>query len=477
MKIPFPRADQVACAMPSPSNFQHAGFQGMMGISRREITPPAGIYARNWGAAEHDTAETIHRPLWVSVLTLADSADSLPLILIDADLGWWRTPQVFEAFRQSIRNAIDIPVERLIVALSHTHAGPPLMEIDPELPGSDRLRSWMDALPGLVSAAVREAWTNAHPSLLEWHSGSCGLASLRDFADPFSDSRLPRYLCGFNPEQRADQTLWVGRITGIDGQMRGTLVNYACHPTTLAWQNKAISPDYVGAMRETIQQATGAPAFFLLGACGELAPRYQYTADLEVADAHGRELGYAALSVLSGMELAGTCLRFTGTMESGAPLAVWTREPVLHSKSLSAASPRVVLPLKDWPSAEDLERQRVACMDRALAERLRRKRDIRRGLGDGHEFSLPLTVWKIGSAILVGSCCEAYSILQQELRRRFPGMPLICMNLINGSLGYLPPADHYDLDIYPVWQTPFDRGSLERLLEAMTRAIRELLEK
>jgi hypothetical protein len=75
---------------------------------------------------------------------------------------------------------------------------------------------------------------------------------------------------------------------------------------------------------------------------------------------------------------------------------------------------------------------------------------------------------------LIGSCCEPYSILQTELRRKFAGKSIICMNLINGSLGYLPPADLYDTEIYPVWQTPFDRGSLEKTVQAMTQAIHDI---
>ena len=50
------------------------------------------------------------------------------------------------------------------------------------------------------------------------------------------------------------------------------------------------------------------------------------------------------------------------------------------------------------------------------------------------------------------------------------------MNLINGSLGYLSPAELYDTDMYPVWQTPFDRGSLERVLAAMTEVIEDVFE-
>jgi hypothetical protein len=49
------------------------------------------------------------------------------------------------------------------------------------------------------------------------------------------------------------------------------------------------------------------------------------------------------------------------------------------------------------------------------------------------------------------------------------------MNLINGSIGYLPPAELYDSDLYTVWQPPFDRDSYERLLETMTQAISDVL--
>lgn len=214
---------------------------------------------------------------------------------------------------------------------------------------------------------------------------------------------------------------------------------------------------------------------FLQGASGELAPRYQYVGAPEVADRHGGQLGFAALAALHDMESPGMALAYTGVMESGAPLAVWKPQPCVVSTTLKAIETTVELEIKDWPSADELERQRIACTDRALQERLKRKRDIRRSLGDGKTFALPIHAWRMGDAILIGSCCEAYSMLQQELRRRFPNNAIICMNLINGSIGYLPPAKLYDVDVYQVWQTPFARGSLERLLEAMTRVIDDLL--
>lgn len=453
--------------------FHHDSYRGWIGVARTDITPPIGIYSRNWGAATHDLAESIHRPLTLTALTLSSTAGGPPQVFVDADLGWWKSLTTARRFLSRIQEALSLSPQNLIFALTHTHSGPPLMDADDSLPGNDLLRDWMEKLVEATIETVRKARQSEFEAMLEWSEGRCGLATVRDLPDPNPEKK--RVVCGYYPHGQPDNTLLVGRVTDSKGVIRATLVNYACHPTTLAWENKAISPDFVGAMRETIQAATDAPALFMIGVCGELAPRYQYVKDTEIADRHGRQLGFAALATLQGMEQAGAKLSYVETVESGAPLAVWRPEPRESSSELRALESYVELPLKDWPSAKELEEQRSKCPDRALEERLRRKRDIRRSLGDGSTFDLPLYVWRMGDAVLVGCCCEGYSILQRELRRRFAHRTVVCMNLINGSIGYLPPADLYDTDVYPVWQTPFDRGCLELTLKSMTQAIENVL--
>ena len=461
----------------NPKDFRHPSFHGRIGIARTDITPPIGIYSRNWGAAKHDVASSIHRPLTLSALVLNSLSGGQPLVFVDADLGWWKTPTTYHNFSTRLLETLKLSPERLIFALSHTHAGPPLMDADDSLPGSDLLRTWMEHVFKSTILAVRQAMDNQIEATLDWHTGRCSLATHRDLRDPVHGQvhGESRVICGFSPDGQPDDYLLVGRVTDSSGRIAATLTNYACHPTTLAWENTAISPDYVGAMRETMEKVTHGQAFFMLGVCGDLAPRYQYVGDPKIADGHGQQLAYSALATLQDMEPPGTRLAFLGTVESGAPLAVWKHQSCKLSHELVATRTSVELTIKDWPTAEELEQQRLACTDRALEERLRRKRDIRRGLGDGSTFSLPITAWRIGDVLLVGSCCEPYSMLQIELRRRFPDLSVICMNLINGSIGYLPPAELYDTDVYPVWQTPFERGCFEETLETMTQAIRKVM--
>jgi len=143
--------------------------------------------------------------------------------------------------------------------------------------------------------------------------------------------------------------------------------------------------------------------------------------------------------------------------------------------TLAAIRHTVDLPLKDWPSAAVLAAEFAACTDRPIAERLRRKLRISEALGDGATFPLEIWGWRIGDALVLGTLAEAYSSIQQNVRAAFPDRAVTWLNLVNGSIGYLPPAPLYDVEIYQAWQTPFDRGSLETLEAAAIALGHELL--
>ncbi len=461
----------------------HSTWTGLVGSSRADITPPFGIFCRNWGAAVHDTAQGIHRPLFLTVIAMNENESELPLVLVDLDLGWWGSLTYERAFRRRITASLGLPAEHFLCCLTHTHAAPPLSQPEPQWPGGDILSAYLATLEQLVVETARKAIAALQPATIDWHHGRCALATNRDLPDPSPRTarpiKAPRVVCGYNPTVPADDMLVVGRVTAASGRTIATITNYACHPTTLAWDCDLVSPDFVGAMRETIQEGTGgAPAIFLQGASGELSPRYQYVGDPAVADAHGRELGHAALATIFAMEPSGQSLVYDRVVESGAALATWRREPKASNRlsiSLAAMCHTVNIPLKDWPFAAELATKYAACSDRAMSERLRRKLRIREALGDGTSFPIEIWGWRLGEALLLGTLAEAYSCIQQHVRAAFPDREVVWLNLVNGSLGYLPPAAMYDADLYQVWQTPFDRGGLELVEQATIALGRELL--
>jgi hypothetical protein len=453
----------------APQAVPPAGFSGLIGVGRRDITPPPGINARNWGAATFDVAQGVHRPLLATALTLQAAADQPPLVLVALDLGWWRDRDDEAIVRRGILDSIGLPEERLIMALSHTHAGPCTSLLNADRPGGQLIRPYLEALRDACVQAIQAALAGATQAQLTWGIGRCALASNRDLPD----ARRSRFLTGYNPDAAADDTLLVGRITAGDGSPLATLVNYACHPTTLAWENTLISPDYIGAMRELIEAHTGgALCLFMQGASGDLAPREQYTADVAVADRHGRTLGWACLAMLDAMPSPGMRLCFDSVVESGAPLAVWREAPWSPPNDLAAVQSTVALPLKpDLQSLAEIEAQLACTDDPVMLERLRRRWGVRRIVGDGNAWAMPIYAWRVGDALLVAQPNEAYSWFQQELRRRFAPTTLAVLNLSNGSCGYLAPAALYAEDIYAVWQSPFAVGGLETLVERATAVL------
>lgn len=446
-------------------------FQGYIGVSQKDITPPVGIFARNWGAATHDVAEGIHRPMTLTCVTFRQEQGTPPLVLIGADLGWWKNAAHERILRESILETLSLPASDLMFCLAHTHAGPGICLDDEHKPGGHMIRPYFERLIQTSVEAIREALDAGRPAILTWKYGECNLAVNRDFPDPDGE----RILTGYNPGEPADNTLLVGRIADADGRITGTLVNYACHPTTLAWQNKLISPDYIGAMRALTEESTGAPCLFLQGASGEVSPPQQFTGDTALADRYGRQLGYSVLATLESMEAPATRLAYKGVVESGASLAMWEPEPAGTSGTVKAVMATIEYPLKEFASLAELEAEWSACADHVLRERLWRKICIRKAIGDGETAQTPLWVWKLGRSILVGQPNEAYTEFQIGLREQYPDHAIAVMNLTNGSVGYLPPRSLYDFNAYAVWQTPFGPGSFELLKQTTTDLVGNLI--
>lgn len=464
---------------PIPLEVSPSAFSGLIGVARRDTTPPAGIYARMWGAAKHDLAEGVHRPLCTTVLALRETEDAPLRLLVGLDLallGDFGASPDAERILSPVREALGLTDGRLLVNCSHTHSAPWAATSRSHMPGGELIGPYLDQMGQAIKEAGLEAAASAVPSTLTWATGRCDLARNRDLPDPAQPGRM---VCGYNPVAAADDTLVVGRVTrDSDGEVTATLVNYACHPTTLAWDNTLFSPDYIGATREVVERHTGgAPCLFLHGASGELGPAHQYVGDPGVADRHGRRLGFAALAAFEGMLPPGQALRYEGITESGAPLAVWLPAPFTPSAVLAGEAIDVPLPLKPLPTEMELEAQIAETDDRAIGERLFRKLQIVRSLGEAGGNTFPAWVWRVGDSLLVAHPNEAYSCFQEDLRAAFPDHTVVVMNTSGAAeLGYLYPPELDGEDLYQVWQTPFAAEALPTLTAHCVTEGRRLLE-
>ena len=289
-------------------------------LAHADITPPADVYHRMWGAAKHEQATGVHRPLRATVAVFAPLEGPGRQILVALDhcvLGAVEHRNLVSA-ASAISGA---SAGEILVVFSHTH-GAGLMGLDRAgLPGGEHIPPYLDQLGQTVGTLAKNALASLVPASIVYGQGRCGLATHRDFRAG------SQYVCGHNPGVPVDDTVVVSKVCDEVGSTLASVVNYACHPTTLAWDNTLISPDFIGAMRELVERETGAPCLFLQGASGEIGPKEGFVGDPAVADRNGRELGYAALSTLTSLPNPGTNFVYAGPVVSGATLRAWEHVP------------------------------------------------------------------------------------------------------------------------------------------------------
>jgi hypothetical protein len=211
-----------------------------------------------WGAAMHDRSTGVHRPLTATALYLnglhAERSGKDAKVLLALDHCLLRAEEMDELLDR-VSSAASVPRDAIIVFFSHTHAAGLMDRRRSELPGGDLIAPYLDSLATKLVALVRKARECRQRASIVYGGGRCDMARNRDYFD----AERGEYVCGLNPVGETDDTVLVGRVTAVDGKPLAIIVNYACHPTTLAWENTLLSPDYIGAMREVVEEATSAP--------------------------------------------------------------------------------------------------------------------------------------------------------------------------------------------------------------------------
>ena len=166
-------------------------------IAWADITPPVGIYHRMWGAAKHERATGVHRPLRATVAVFGAAGPSSPetrQILLALDhcvLGAVEHEQLIT----HVAEASGQPKETILVVFSHTH-GAGLMGLErASLPGGDLIPGYLQSVAGRAAELVKECLSRLTPVGIVYGHGRCNLAAHRDFFDEGEK----QFVCGFNP--------------------------------------------------------------------------------------------------------------------------------------------------------------------------------------------------------------------------------------------------------------------------------------
>ncbi len=453
------------------------------GTARADITPPVGIAHAGWGAQTHQRAEGVDMPLYCTVLYVSDEEGSVELAFLDIDEGTISVKRD-QILRDAVDSATGIPGENLRIAYTHTHSGP-VTGVSWIVEGADLVEPWLDSIPGKAIEALNKAKQNAKKSRVTTDSGNCEINVNRRPQTEDGTRNTGRDWTGF-----VDHEVLVTAFDDEDGEPIATIVNYACHPTIMAQDNRLITPDYPGVTRKVVEENVGGMCLFLQGAAGNIGPIDGFTGDLAVYHRAGHRLGLEASRIRLGMDPVPRKERLMKIEPSGADLGLYVDEQSGEPDDrLSISYEPFTLPAKELPPPEQVRAEFNAAQQHL--EQVRSKtsdieeikkaafpskrayiaQNIAEVFGTGGSVQLPIQVMRIGNTAFVALPVEPFAEIGVEVKQRSSADWTVFGGYSNGYYGYMPMRYAYPEGGYEVTTSPFAPGAAEQAIEACVQAI------
>lgn len=256
-----------------------------IGYAQNIITPSLERPVFLAGFDQNRRATAIHDDLYVRALALCTPGRTLVLCALDL-IGFFRHDAQEIIQRVCDRTAGSNKPEILIASL-HPHDGPDTMG----LWGPDDRTSGVDPL---YLAEVKDKTTATILSALV----------ATTIESPLMKSvclRVPGLAKNARNPGILDDELTALQFLDKGGQPLVSLFDFPCHPEVLWEHNTQISADYVGPLRQGVEEATGAPCIFFSGALGGMMTPDVKEHSFAEADAIGRALAKAGLEALGNI--------------------------------------------------------------------------------------------------------------------------------------------------------------------------------
>jgi hypothetical protein len=401
------------------------------GVARCLINPPPRSYLIGY-AARLLGSRGVHDDLTATALVLADGRTALAIAALDR---LCLHEDVVERIRAGVAERTDVPAENVLLACSHTHAGPIAWAGE----GSGRRRRRLiDQLVEKVVGVVAEARRELTPVELHFGVGRSEIAVNR--RERGEDGRI---VIGVNPDGPVDRSVGALQLRDEKGAVWATVVNLACHPATLSPRNRLVSADWPGVMRREIEAATGRPCLFLQGATADLNPdRGSGSDEFAAVDRLGRA---AASAVLARCE------------EGLEPIA---------GVPLAAAREEIPLPIRPRRSADgngtehySVTAARQLGVPRWVIGPLLRyaypwRPRLRAGPEGRPEMPMELQVLRLGDLVVVALAAEPFCEIGSAIKEQSPAPLTLFAGYSNGCIGYLTTAAAQDEGGYEAEEAP-----------------------
>jgi neutral ceramidase len=430
------------------------------GFSKVCISPPIGSPLAGF-AARQGVSQGIHDDLFARAVVLVNEEAAIALVSVDLLA---LSGEFIKRVREGIQRTTGISPEAVMIASTHTHAGPVTITTFFN-PDESVDVFYMDSLARSIEQSVVTAWENRFTARVGVGVGHVhGVGVNRR-----------------SPDQRpVDEEVGIIKVDDMGGRTRAVLINYSCHPTVLGPDNLLVTGDFPNFAIDQIERSIGPDGFamFLNGTQGNISM------------GHSSEL--SAIGVITPGRTFERAAEL-GHLLADATLAKLPTVTTDDAPAMSSISIPVDLPLKEFPSLEEASKTlreaddllaRLSTQDTS-PEQLMPAKTLRlyasitdfyareaQALPDGH-LPIELQGVRIGDAAFVAVPAEVFVEIGLRVKRQAPHKVFI-VGIANGYIGYLPTREAYEAGGYEVVSSKCRPEAADVLIENVVSLTQQL---
>ena len=394
------------------------------GCAKVNITPPVGAWLSGYGGRDKPS-DGIVDELYARALVLDNGSNSIAIISVDL---LWVPLQMTNQVREILKDKIGIPGQNVLICATHTHFGPKIYsetKMGPEVSDNTVDASYVQTLVkkitdsaflahkrmedvriGAARGDIPEIVFNRRPTRADGSVQTTFSLPL----DVTTTRKIQRSQDGsvsvtftFPPEQPAlkfgpvDPEAWVLRVENADGEIIGSVVNFACHAVSGSafpdWFY-SISADYPGETMRVVEQLEEGVCLFTSGTAGDIVPLRR-----------GRKPRYEI-----GRALAGEAIRRLQFVQTSGDI------------DMAAMTREVKLPLR-----QDLSPDRIIAADK-----------------DKTHLTTEIQVLRLGDIYILGLPGEVLVEVGLDIKKKAGLQNLMITALSNDTIGYVCHSQAYE---------------------------------
>jgi neutral/alkaline ceramidase-like enzyme len=424
------------------------------GFGKRSISPPIGAPLAGF-AARQGVCEGIHDELFARALVLEN--DSAAVAMLSLDLLAVASDFV-ESTRRAIAARVPIKPSAVLIASTHTHAGPVTVNAFFN-PDESLDAQYMAHLRDAIVGAIEAAWQSRFEARVGVGTGTIsGLGVNRRSPDG----------------KPIDREIGIVKVDDTQGNTKAVLINYGCHPTVLGPDNLLASGDFPAMTIERMETKLGSGSFamYINGAQGDISVGHSSELSaigvitpgrtFERATELGHQLADTVLEALPAIATYDDLALRSGTLEAQLPLKTY---PSLErtADDLQQAQKR----LDDMPVNGASPEYRQAKSDLLYSSithfYARRTEKYKDGV-----FPIELQAIQIGDNAFIAVPAEVFAEVGLRLKQ-LDGPKTFVAGITNGYIGYLPSRNAYKTGGYEVVSSQCASDVEDHLVQGVQR--------